>query len=133
MPAIAGANDTWAMNFVSDRLFDGRPFRILTIVDCHKRGALATCAMLDQWAYLNKIELDFSRPGKLTDNGFIEAFNGRLRAGCRNASWFISMADARQRIEEWRTDYNNERPHMALGGLTPKAYADQLDRARRFA
>jgi putative transposase len=169
-PAVGGANDTWAMDFVSERLFDARPFRILTIVDCHTREALVTCArtkfrayqvieeldrlarirgkprsirvdngpefagrMLDQWAYLNKIELDFSRPGKPTDNGFIEAFNGRLRAECLNASWFISMADARQRIEEWRTDYNTERPHMALGGLTPKAFADQIDRARKFA
>ena len=148
----------------------GRPFRILTIVDCHTREALVTCArtkfrayqvieeldrlarirgkprsirvdngpefagrMLDQWAYLNKIELDFSRPGKPTDNGFIEAFNGRLRAECLNASWFVSMADARQRIEEWRTDYNTERPHMAIGGLTPMAYADQIHRARKFA
>ena len=43
------------------------------------------------------------------------------------------MTDARQRIDEWRTDYNTERPHMALGGLTPKAYADQIDRAKKFA
>jgi putative transposase len=89
--------------------------------------------MLDQWAYLNKIELDFSKPGKPTENGFIEAFNGRLRAECLNASWFISMADARQRIEEWWIDYNTERPHMTLGGLTPKAFAEQIDRAQKIA
>ena len=147
---VGGANDTWAMDFVTYRLFDGRPFRFLTIVDCHAREALAPCArtnfrayqvideldrlarirgkprsvrvdngpdsagrMLDQWAYLNKIELDCSMPGKPTDNGFIEVFNGRIHAACLNASWFISMADAWQCIEEWTIEYSNERPHMA--------------------
>ena len=60
--------------------------------------------MLDQWAYLNGVEIDFSRPGKPTDNAYIEAFNARLRAECLNASWFLSMADARDRIEAWRID-----------------------------
>lgn len=50
--------------------------------------------MLDQWAYHNGVEIDFSRPGKPTDNAFCEAFNGRVRAECLNASWFVSMADA---------------------------------------
>jgi putative transposase len=58
--------------------------------------------MLDQWAYLNGVEIDFSRPGKPTDNAFIEALNARVRAECLNASWFLSMADARDRIEEWK-------------------------------
>jgi transposase InsO family protein len=61
---------------------------------------------LDQWAYLNGIEIDFSRPGKPTDNAFCEAFNGRLRAECLNASWFLSMTDAIDRLEEWRCHYN---------------------------
>ena len=82
--------------------------------------------LLDQWAYLNKVELDFSRPGKPTDNAYIEAFNSRLRQECLNASWFLSMADARQRITGWRINYNEERPHSALGNLTPSAYAAQL-------
>jgi putative transposase len=89
--------------------------------------------ILDQWAYLEKVELDFSRPGKPTDNGHIEAFNGRLRAECLNASWFLSMADARNRIEEWRTEYNHDRPHMALGGLTPASYAKNDQLARKIA
>ena len=88
--------------------------------------------MLNQTAYLNTIELDFPRPEKPTDNGLIEVFNGRLRAKCLNASWFISIVEARQRIEEWRTDYSTKRPHMALGGLTPKAYADQIDRTGKL-
>jgi putative transposase len=73
--------------------------------------------MLDQWAYLNGVELDFSRPGTPTDNAFIEAFNARIRAECLNASWFLSLADARDRIEAWRIDYNTERPHFGLGPL----------------
>ena len=89
--------------------------------------------MLDQWAYLNGVEIDFSRPGKPTDNAFIEALNARVRAECLNASWFLSMADARDRIEEWRCQYNEERPHSALGNLTPNAFADQASKARKVA
>jgi putative transposase len=89
--------------------------------------------MLDQWAYLNKVELDFSRPGKPGDNAFIEAFNGRLRQECLNASWFLSMGDARTRIEAWRIDYNQNRPHSALGDLTPTEFAGQLKPARKVA
>jgi len=169
-PGAGGANDIWAMDFVSDKLFDSRSFRILTVVDVHTREALSTAAranfracqvieelnrlarlrgkprsirvdngpefagrLLDQWAYLNKIELDFSRPGKPSDNAYIEAFNSRLRQECLNASWFLSMADARARIDEWRTDYNYARPHSSLGGLTPAAFAEQLKPARKVA
>jgi len=89
--------------------------------------------MLDQWAYLNKVELDFSRPGKPTDNAYIEAFNSRLRQECLNASWFLSMADARARINEWKDDYNQNRPHTSLGNLTPAQFADQLKSARKVA
>ena len=85
--------------------------------------------LVDQWAYLNGVTLDFSRPGKPTDNAFIEAFSSRLRQECLNASWFLSMADARSRIEAWRTDYNQNRPHTSLGGLTPDAFAAQLNPA----
>jgi putative transposase len=87
--------------------------------------------LLDQWAYLNGVELDFSRPGTPTDNAFIEAFNARIRAEGLNASWFFSLADARERIEAWRIDYNTERPHSALGHLTPRAFAQQTEPARR--
>jgi putative transposase len=78
--------------------------------------------LLDQWAYLNGVELDFSRPGKPSDNGLIEAFNSRLRQECLNESWFLSLDDAREKIETWRLDYNRERPHGALGNLAPLAY-----------
>lgn len=74
---------------------------------------------LDRWAYENGVTLDFSRPGKPTDNAFVESFNGRLRDECLNAHWFLSLADARAKIEAWRRDYNGSRPHTSLGWLTP--------------
>lgn len=87
---------------------------------------------LDQWACLNGVELDFSRPGKPADTAPIEAF-GRLRAEGLNASWFLCMAGARNRIERWRKEYNDERPPSALGALTPPAHADQTHFARTLA
>ena len=89
--------------------------------------------LLDQWACLNRVELDFSRPGKPGDNAVIEASGGRLRRECLNASWFLSMGDARARIEAWRVDHDHERPHSALGGSTPPAFADQPKPARKVA
>jgi putative transposase len=74
---------------------------------------------LDLWAYKNNVTLDFSRPGKPTDNAFIEAFNGRLRVECLNTHWFLSLADAREKLEHWRRDYNEVRPHGAIGNKTP--------------
>ena len=74
---------------------------------------------LDLWAYQRGVTLDFSRPGKPTDNAFIEAFNGRFRAECLNAHWFMSLADAQKKLEDWRKYYNEERPHGAIGNKTP--------------
>ena len=78
---------------------------------------------LDLWAYWNKVKLDFSRPGKPTDNAFIESFNGSLRLECLNEHWFLSLEDAREKIESWREDYNQIRPHSSLGNVTPAEYA----------
>jgi putative transposase len=79
------------------------------------------------------VEIDFSRPGTPTDNAFIEAFNARLRVECLNASWLLSLPDARDRIEAWKTRYNEERPRSALGNLTPRAFANQAQLAREVA
>ena len=86
-------------------------------------GPEFTSRALDQWAYLNGVELDFSRPGKPTDNAFIESFNGRLRAECLDQHWFMSLADARDKLEAWRIDYNEARPHSSLGNLAPGEFA----------
>ena len=155
------------MDFMSDRIFDGRSFRILTVVDCHTREALSLTPranfrsyqvtealdalvklrgrpkslrvdngpefagrMLDQWAYLNGVEIDFSRPGKPTDNAYVESFNGRLRAECLNAPSFLSLADARERIKDWRCHYDEDRTRKTLGGLTRRAITKQAVTAR---
>ena len=73
----------------------------------------------DKWAYENKVVLDYSRPGKPTDNPFIESFNGSFRDECLNTNWFLSLEDAEEKIEAWREEYNNFRPHSSLNGLTP--------------
>lgn len=76
---------------------------------------------LDLWAYARGVTLDFSRPGKPTDNAFIEAFNGRFRAECLNAHWFLTLADAREKLEAWRRYYNEDRPRGAIGNIPPIA------------
>ena len=83
---------------------------------------------LDAWAFENGIALHFIRPGKPTENGHIESFNGRLRDECLNVNWFIDLADAKEKIELWRKDYNEVRPHSSLGYLTPIEYINQLRR-----
>lgn len=79
---------------------------------------------LDKWAYENQVTLDFSRPGKPTDNAFIESFNGTFRDECLNAHWFLSLLDAKEKIESWREEYNTFRPHSSLGDLTPLEFAE---------
>jgi len=143
-----------------DQLFDGRRFRLLTIVDNHTRESLAIhvgqrirgievvkvleritlvhgkpqairvdngpefeSKDVDLWAYWNHVKLDFSRPGKPTDNAYIESFNARFRLECLNEHWFMSLEDAREKAEEWRQDYNQNRPHSSLGNVTPEEYA----------
>ena len=74
---------------------------------------------MDLWAYKHNITLDFSRPGKPTDNAFIEAFNSKLRSECLNVHWFLSIQDACEKLEKWRIHYNEERPHSAIGNIPP--------------
>jgi putative transposase len=74
---------------------------------------------LDLWAYHRGVVLDSSRPGKPTDNSFIESFNGKFRAECLNTHWFMNLDDARSKMEEWRRDYNEVRPHSAIGNKPP--------------
>ena len=78
---------------------------------------------MDKWAYERGVELDFSRPGKPTDNATVESFNGRLRQECLNEHWFLSLADATAKIEAWRRYYNENRPHSALEWATPTEFA----------
>ncbi len=84
---------------------------------------------LDLWAYQKDVVLDLSRPGKPTDNGFIESFNGKLRAECLNTHWFMNLDDARAKMEEWRKDYNEVRPHSAIGNKPPIVFMKGLPAA----
>jgi putative transposase len=159
VPQPSAPMQCWSMDFVADRLADGRQIRLLTLVDNFSRvspaievdfsvtgkrvvevlerlktgyglprvikvdnGSEFISKAMDEWAYRNAVKLEFSRPGKPTDNAFIESFNGRLRQECLNQNWFTSLADARQIVEEWREDYNEERPHGSLDNRTPSEF-----------
>lgn len=81
---------------------------------------------LDEWAYHRGLHLSFIQPGKPQQNAYIESFNGKFRDECLNEHWFMSMRHARQVIEEWRQEYNGERPHSSLGYLTPNRFAESF-------
>jgi putative transposase len=145
------------MDFMSDQLFDGRKFRIFTLVDNFSRECLALhCGQslkgrdvvmvledlrinrgilpkriqsdngsefiskeLDRWAYENQVTLDYSRPGKPTDNPYVESFNGSFRDECLNVNWFMSLDGAQEKISIWQEDYNHFRTHSSIGDVTP--------------
>ncbi len=153
-------NQKWSMDFVAQRLPDGRWIRVLTVVDQYtrecvtlladttlsgekvaaaldkillKRGAPAsitvdngtefTSKALDHWAYSNGVHLDFIRPGRPVENGYIESFNGKLRDEFLNVEILFNLADARRKLYLWRRDYNHHRPHSALADRTPAEFA----------
>jgi len=78
---------------------------------------------LDRWASSNEVTLDFSRKGKPTDNAFCESFNGTFRDECLNTSWFLSLEDAIEKINQWRTEYNTFRQHSSINDMTPEEMA----------
>ncbi len=167
LPVPIAPNECWSMDFVADRLSDGRAFRMLTLVDNFSRvspaievdfsltgkravevlerlrlahgsprtikvdnGSEFISKVMDEWAHHNNVKLEFSRPGKPTDNAFIESFNGRLRQECLNQNWFTSLADAKQTVEAWREDYNQLRPHTSLKHQTPSDFVARWQRTR---
>ena len=162
LPAPSKKNERWSMDFVHDRLWNGRKFRCLTVVDLYTRQCLAIevdtslagmrvkrvlerlvedngkpeaivvdngpefiSQHVDEWAYRTGVELAFIRPGKPTDNAYIESFNGKFRDKCLNTHYFTTMQEAREKIGEWRDLHNNFLPHRSLKGLTPKEFAAQ--------
>ena len=90
---------------------------------------------LDAWAMQKSVKLDFIRPGRPVENGYVESFHGRLRDECLNAEIFFSLADAQSKLNSWREDYNHERPHSALGDQPPALFAahHRKERDSRFA
>lgn len=160
MELASGPNQQWSMDFVAARLEDGRPFRILTVVDQFTRECVAIrgrprlnghdvadaldlavrerCKpvsitvdngsefagkVMDAWADARGVHLAFIRPGKPTENAFIESFNGRLRDECLNVELFRSMAEVSGKLAAWRHDYNQHRPHSSLKDMTPGQFA----------
>jgi len=158
-PPPTAAAQRWSMDFVHDQMLDGRPFRVLTVIDQWSResvtleanfrltgrcvgkaldeaalqrgwpkaitvdnGTEFTSKALDEWAWRRGVKLDYTRPGKPTDNGLIESFNGRLRDEFLNVNEFITMQDAREKLKAWQHDYNHHRPHGSLGHLTPSEF-----------
>jgi len=114
--ALKGEDVVWMLEQL--RLSGRKPARIK--VD---NGSEFISKVLDKWAYEHDVVLDFSRPGKPTDNALIESFNGSFRDECLNVNWFLSLADAEEKIEEWRIEYNEYRPHSSLGDRTPAEFA----------
>ncbi len=111
-PKLHGSDVAEVLDQVVEEL--GKPERILL-----DHGPEFVSKVLDLWAYQAKVTLDSSRPGRSTDNAYIESFNGSFRDECLNMNWFLSMEDARAKIESWRRGYNEYRAHSSLGGRAP--------------
>lgn len=105
---------------VLERISMTRPLPKFIVCD---NGPEFTGSNFDAWAHRRGVRVHFIRPGKPVENAYAESFNGKLRDECLNENWFVSMADARSRIEAWRVDYNQVRPHSGLDNLTPSEFA----------
>jgi putative transposase len=114
--ALTGQSVVDAMNAIARE----RELPFAITVD---HGTEFTSKVLDEWCYLRGVKLDFIRPGKPTENGFIESFNGRLRDVCLNVNEFATLDEARAVLWSWRHDYNPHRPLGSLGCLTPSEFA----------
>jgi putative transposase len=78
---------------------------------------------MEIWSHEIGVKLDFIRPGKPVENGFVESFNGRLRDECLNVEVFLDATDAKSKLEHWRSDFNRNRPHSSLDDRTPAEFA----------
>lgn len=114
--SISGDHVASALDAIAQ--FRGYPAAIRT-----DQGPEFTSKALDRWAYENGVELRLIQPGKPTQNAYIESFNGKFRDECLNEHWFRDLPHARQVIANWRTDYNENRPHSSLGYDTPSEFA----------
>ena len=95
------------------------------------QGCQFTSRELDLWAYARGVVLDFSRPGKPTDNAHAEAFNAGFRAECLSQHWFLDLDDARAKVEAWGIDYNEVQPHSAIGDRLPIALTSAPEQSLR--
>jgi putative transposase len=147
-------NHVWSYDFVADQTADGRRLRFLTVIDEYTREALrgelveswGTPAIIksdngpelvarrvQDWLSDRGIDTRYIDPGSPWQNGHNESFNSVFRDGCLDRWIFSSVREARLIVESWRIEYNIERPHGALGGETPAAYATGLEQEKREA
>ncbi len=107
-----------------EQLAATRPLPEVMVCD---NGPEFTSAAVDQWAHRRNIKLSFIAPGKPQQNGFVESFNGKFRDECLNEQLFFTLADAQDKIEHWRLDYNTVRPHRTLHQRTPLEYLQEYE------
>jgi len=107
---------------VLERLRQDRGLPKVIVTD---NGSEFMSRAFDAWAYARGVRIDFIQPGKPVQNCFVESFNRTFRDDCLNMHWFVSLADAARTIEAWRTEYNGERPHSSLRGLTPAEFRQE--------
>ena len=156
-------NHVWSYDFVADRTHDGRPFRILNIIDEYSRECLASvvarrirsqdvlliladlflsrgiptyirsdngpeliASKLRQWLKALQVSPLYIEPGSPWENGYVESFNGKMRAQFLNGELFYTLKEAQILTERWRTHYNTVRPHSSLGGQPPAPETIQL-------
>jgi putative transposase len=119
-PIIRVCRSATAMEVIDALEQAGRQHGLPTTIRVDQ-GSQFTSKELDLWAYANGVTLDFSRPGKPTDNAYVESFNATVRLECLGRHWFLDLDDARQKVEEWRIEYNEVRPHSAIGDRPPMA------------
>ena len=145
-------HQVWSMDFASDALLDGRHFRIVAVVDNYSKKCLSLRVgqslkgqdaqknlhhiCLTEGAFPERLQcdngsefiskgsfyMDFSRPGKPTDNPYVESFIGKFRDECLSVNWFLSIEHAQQMIEQYRQEYNQFRSNISLGDLTPEEF-----------
>lgn len=89
-------------------------------------GTEFTSMAILKWVQDNGLDWHYIQPGKPTQNGFIESFNGKLRDECLNETLFASLSDAREELANWQDDYNNHRPHSSIGNLTPSEFVEKI-------
>lgn len=164
-------NQVWGLDFMSDRLADGRKIRLLNIIDVFSRESLKmvvdtslsgtrvvreledlirsrglpkcvvsdngtefTSAAVLKWSESTSVGWHYIEPGKPMQNGAVESFNGKVRDEFLNQHWFMSLKEVKELAERWREDYNEQRPHSSLGGMSPnefkKSYEERINNPR---
>ena len=170
LPRAVRPDQQWSMDFIHDKLWEGRKFRSLSIVDTFTHECLALevdtslggervkrvlerlvsgrglpeaitvdngpefiSQVVDEWAYRRGVKLDFIRPGKPTDNPFVESFHDKFRDECLDDHYFSTLFEARAIIEEWRIEFNTFRPYRSLNGLTPEEFVQQHNKTQKLS